>query len=92
MTPQEVIDNIINPLLALHKGSISVVKYENGVVEIAMSGACQGCARSKSTITQFIDKMMKSNIPEVKSVVDVTDHAKGTDPYYKGDETDEEKV
>jgi Fe/S biogenesis protein NfuA len=35
------------------------------------------------TLHQGIERILVEAIPELVSVVDVTDHASGTDPYYQ---------
>jgi Fe/S biogenesis protein NfuA len=32
---------------------------------------------------QGIEETIRSNVPEITKVVDVTDHAEGTNPYYE---------
>lgn len=77
-----VIEERINPGVASHGGRIDLAAVEDGVVYITMSGGCQGCAMSKLTLRQGVERMLKESIPEIESVQDVTDHLSGTNPYY----------
>ncbi|RTL08133.1 MAG: hypothetical protein EKK62_09320, partial [Acidimicrobiia bacterium] len=43
----------------------------------------QGCAVSSITLRTGIERTLKDQIPEIEEVVDVTDHAAGTNPYYE---------
>ena len=48
-----------------------------------MSGGCQGCATSQLTLLQGFEIMVRKVAPEIVNVVDMTDHAIGTKPYYE---------
>lgn len=80
---KQVIDERINPGVASHGGSIDLVAVEDGVAYITMNGGCQGCAMSKLTLRQGVERMIREAVPEIESVQDVTDHLSGTNPYYK---------
>ena len=47
-----------------------------------MGGGCQGCAMSAATLTEGIRASILEAIPEIKDVVDVTDHSSGEQPFY----------
>jgi Fe/S biogenesis protein NfuA len=47
-----------------------------------MMGGCQGCAASAMTLRQGIERMVREEIPEVRDIVDLTDHDAGANPYY----------
>lgn len=64
---QEIIDKI-KPMLQADGGDIEFVDYEDGVVKVRLQGACAGCPLSQITIKSGIEKMIKQEIPEVKSV------------------------
>jgi Fe/S biogenesis protein NfuA len=38
---------------------------------------------AKATLTQGIEVILREAIPELVNIVDVTDHADGTNPYYE---------
>jgi Fe/S biogenesis protein NfuA len=38
---------------------------------------------AKATLTQGIEVILREAIPEIVNIVDVTDHADGTNPYYE---------
>lgn len=79
---QDVLDQHINPGVAGHGGSVSLERLEGDTVYIAMGGGCQGCASSQLTLKMGVERMIKEHVPEVKHIVDVTDHASGENPYY----------
>ena len=80
---EELLDREVNPSVASHGGKISVVEVRNGDLYIAMSGGCQGCAASQVTLKQGVEVMVRRVVPEVRAIIDATDHASGTQPYYQ---------
>ncbi len=66
----EVIDNL-RPYLVSDGGNIEFVKYEDGVVYIKMLGACANCGLIDVTLYEGIESVLKDEIPEIKSVVNV---------------------
>lgn len=80
---QELLDKQINPGIASHGGSITLEKLEGDTVYLAMGGGCQGCASAQLTLRQGVEQMLKAAMPEIKHIVDVTDHAAGENPYYE---------
>ena len=80
---QTLIDQQINPAVAGHGGFIEMLDFKEGVVYLKMGGGCQGCGMANVTLKAGIERMMREEIPEIKQVVDTTDHAGGTNPYYQ---------
>ncbi|HEV3452770.1 MAG TPA: NifU family protein [Acidimicrobiia bacterium] len=78
-----VLDEQINPAIAAHGGQADLVAVEEGVAYVRMSGGCQGCGLAAVTLTQGIEVAILDAIPEISSVVDVTDHEAGDNPYYE---------
>ena len=79
---QEIIDEMINPGIASHGGYVELVDVSDDTLYIRMGGGCQGCAASAATLRMGIERMIREQIPEIDSIVDVTDHAAGVTPYY----------
>lgn len=73
----------INPQIASHNGYVDLDRVENGVVYLRMGGGCQGCSAASLTLKLGIERTIYSHVPEVKDIVDVTNHAAGHQPYYK---------
>ena len=80
---QEVLETRINPSIAGHGGSISLIDVTEDRVYIRMDGGCQGCGMANVTLKQGIEVEIKKVIPAIREVLDVTDHAGGTNPYYQ---------
>jgi len=83
MRVQKVIDDRINPNVASHGGSITLLGVEEGKVYIRMGGGCQGCGMADVTLKQGIEEMIRAEIPEITAVLDQTDHGSGSNPYYQ---------
>ena len=80
---QEVIDQRINPSIASHGGSVTLLDVRDDIAYIAFGGGCQGCGMVDVTLKQGVQVMIKEAVPELKDVLDTTDHAAGTNPYYQ---------
>ena len=79
----QVLEQQINPSIASHGGHAELVAVEGDTAYLRLSGGCQGCGLAKVTLTQGIEVALQDAIPEIHHVVDVTDHASGTNPYYE---------
>jgi Fe/S biogenesis protein NfuA len=79
---QRLIDEDINPALASHGGFVHLLELREGVAYVEMGGGCQGCGMAKVTIKNGVEARVREAIPEVREVVDVTDHSGGRHPYF----------
>jgi len=79
---QKLLDEQVNPGIATHGGAISLARVEGTEVYIEMSGGCQGCAMSRMTLRQGVERMLRQSVPEITALHDVTDHAGGESPYF----------
>lgn len=79
---QEVLDSQINPSVASHGGHVDLVAVENNNVYIRMGGGCQGCGAANMTLKMGIERMIRDAVPNIGQVLDATDHASGSNPYY----------
>ena len=77
-----VLDTEINPAIAAHGGVINLVDVQGTEIFIEMAGGCQGCAMSRMTLRQGVERMVSQSVPEVTAIHDVTDHASGENPYF----------
>ncbi len=78
-----VLEEQINPSIAAHGGRADLVAVEDGAAYLRLSGGCAGCGMAAVTLSQGIEVALRESVPEVLRVVDVTDHAAGTNPYYE---------
>jgi Fe-S cluster biogenesis protein NfuA len=79
---QDLIDTMINPAVAGHGGFVELLDVKDNKVYLQMGGGCQGCGAADITLKSGIERLIKEEIPEVDEVLDATDHAAGTNPYY----------
>ena len=78
----KLIDSTVNPQIASHGGNIQVVGIDAGILYIEMLGGCQGCSASQYTLQHAVDRQIKAQFPEIKKIVDTTNHEAGENPYY----------
>ena len=78
----DLFDHQVNPMVARHGGRVELIDVQDAVVMLRMAGGCQGCGMADVTLRQGIESMLQEHIPEVKGVVDITDHAAGSNPYF----------
>ena len=81
---KSVLDAEINPAIASHGGSITLVGVEGTEIYLEMGGGCQGCAMSRMTLRQGVERMVRQAVPEVTVIHDVTDHSSGENPFFEG--------
>jgi Fe-S cluster biogenesis protein NfuA len=79
---EALLERQVNPSVAAHGGHIAVERVEGDTVFLRMSGGCQGCAASAATLRQGVERMLRAAVPQIAEIVDVTDHAAGSNPYY----------
>ena len=77
-----IFDSRINPMVAGHGGRVDLIDVQDGVVMLRLMGGCQGCGMADVTLRQGIETTLRQVAPEVRGIVDVTDHAKGANPYF----------
>ena len=79
---KEVLDAQVNPAVSAHGGEIVLMDVKGTEIFIEMGGGCQGCALSRMTLKQGVERMVRQAIPEITAVHDVTDHTSGDNPFY----------
>lgn len=80
---QQIVETEVNPSIAGHSGAIVLERVEQNTVFLRMLGGCQGCAASTITLKQGIHQAFRAAVPTVGAILDVTEHAAGTNPFYK---------
>jgi Fe/S biogenesis protein NfuA len=79
----QVLEQHINPMIASHGGRAELVSVDGATAYLRLGGGCQGCGMATVTLTQGIEVAIKEAVPEITEIVDVTDHAAGTNPYFE---------
>ncbi len=81
---QQVLDEKVNPGVASHGGNVTLLDVRGDTAYLKLGGGCQGCGMADVTLRQGIEVMIKEAVPAIQNIVDTTDHAGGTNPYYQG--------
>ncbi len=79
---QRVLDEMINPGVAAHGGFVELLDVQDDNVFIRMGGGCQGCGAADVTLKMGIERLIREKVPQVREILDTTDHASGMNPYY----------
>jgi len=83
----QVLEQQINPSIAAHGGRADLVAVDDDAAYLRLSGGCAGCGMATVTLSQGIEVAIRDSVPEITRVIDVTDHAAGTNPYYEAAKT-----
>jgi len=79
----QLFEEQVNPMVARHGGRVELIDVQDAVVMLRMGGGCQGCGMADVTLRQGIEGMLAQSIPEVRGIVDITDHTSGANPYFQ---------
>ena len=82
MRVQQVLDEMINPGVAAHGGFVELLDVQDDNVFIRMGGGCQGCGAADVTLKMGIERLIREQVPQVREILDTTDHGSGQNPYY----------
>ncbi|MBF0442009.1 MAG: NifU family protein [Oligoflexales bacterium] len=66
---QKVIENEINPNLALHGGSCKATDFDNGVLKIKFMKEYPGRPANQVTMLRGVAPIIKSIFPEVERII-----------------------
>jgi Fe-S cluster biogenesis protein NfuA len=65
---QTVLDTI-RPALQADGGDVELVDVtDDGVVKVALQGACKGCPMSQLTLANGVERVLKEKLPDVVRV------------------------
>jgi len=73
----------VNPAIASHGGSFTLVDIKDNDVYVQMGGGCQGCGMAKVTLRQGVEQRLREVLPEMGALIDQTDHNSGNNPYFQ---------
>jgi Fe/S biogenesis protein NfuA len=79
---QKLLDSDINTAVSAHGGNIELLDVIEDRAYVKMGGGCQGCSSAAATLKQGVETRIKAAFPQIKQVIDSTDHASGQNPYY----------
>jgi len=61
----------IKPQIQADGGDIELVAIEKDVVKVRLQGACAGCPMAALTLKQGVERIIKAQVPEIRSVESV---------------------
>lgn len=64
----DLLETRIRPAVANDGGDVAFRGFREGVVYLAMQGACSGCPSSAATLKQGIESLIRHYVPEVSEV------------------------
>jgi Fe-S cluster biogenesis protein NfuA len=66
---QKAID-LIRPSLQADGGDVELIDVSiDGIVKVKLTGACHGCPMSQMTLKMGIEKIIKTQVPDIKEVI-----------------------
>lgn len=68
---KELLDTRVRPAVAGDGGDIRFRGFKDGIVYLAMHGACSGCPSSTATLKHGIQNLLRHYLPEVQAVEQV---------------------
>ncbi|MGE3960528.1 MAG: NifU family protein [Dehalococcoidia bacterium] len=80
---QDLFDQHLNPQIAGHGGQVRLHGVVGRTAYVEFAGGCQGCGMASATLKHGVEATLRQHVPDIEEVTDVTDHASGTNPYYK---------
>jgi len=80
---RHILDTYVAPSIAAHGGTAELVAVEGNTAYLRLGGGCQGCGQAAATLSKGIKVAITQSVPEITEIVDVTDHANGTNPYFE---------
>lgn len=79
---ENFLEKTINSRLIMHGGRVDLINItENMIAIIRFSGGCNGCAMSKYTFKNMIEKEIMNKFNKITGVIDITDHKSGSHSY-----------
>ena len=62
----------IRPFLINDGGDLEFIKYQDNIVYVRLTGACEGCPMMDVTLKDGIEQILTNEIPEIKEVRNVS--------------------
>lgn len=61
----------IRPSLQADGGDVELIDIRDGVVSVRLTGACGGCPMSMATLKNGIERVLRTEVPDVAEVIAV---------------------
>jgi len=66
---RKVIEEKVRPALQMDGGGIELIGVDGNIVKVRLTGACHGCPSAAMTLQMGVERILKSEIPEIEAVV-----------------------
>ena len=63
----------VRPALQADGGDVELLGVEDGVAKVRLQGACHGCPMAAMTLQMGVERVLKSQVPELKGVENVAE-------------------
>jgi Fe-S cluster biogenesis protein NfuA len=63
----------VRPSLQADGGDVELIEGEGTVAKVRLQGACHGCPMAAMTLQMGIERVIKSQVPEITAVENVTE-------------------
>jgi Fe-S cluster biogenesis protein NfuA len=63
----------VRPSLQADGGDVELIDVEGTVAKVRLQGACHGCPMAAMTLQMGIERVIKSQVPEITAVENVTE-------------------
>ena len=58
----------VRPALQQDGGDIQLLDVKGSVAKVRLQGACAGCPMAQMTLKNYVEAMIRKEVPEIKSV------------------------
>jgi Fe-S cluster biogenesis protein NfuA len=66
---ESVLEEHVRPELRADGGDVVVVRLDpDNILQVRLTGACQGCSSSILTLTMRVEATLKAHVPEIRFV------------------------
>ena len=65
---EKVLETSVRPFLKVDGGDIRVVSVQNGKLKVKLTGSCQTCPMSETTMKSSVESMIMQSFPEISEV------------------------
>lgn len=66
-----VLDEYVRPAVAMDGGEVHFIGFEDGVVRLALRGACGTCPSALTTLRMGVERLLTEQVPQVRAVENV---------------------
>src|SRR3989441_3093177 len=78
----DLFDSQVNPMVARHGGRVELIDVQDAVGLVRLARGRQGGGMADLPPRQGNQAKLQQHRPEVKGIVDITDHTAGSNPYF----------